>query len=208
MTASTRLRGRLRAQGMRTRASIVDAARTLLLECGSLDFTLREIALRTGISISNLQYYFPTRLVLLRAVLAPVIEACLHDLKQALDQMAPARVKLHLLMSKALHDAADAESAALMRHFLSLVAIDPATARLLEGWYATLTREITTLVCAANPALSRTRCREIAVLMIAVADGVIVRNGAGLRDRDDPHALDQAVRATVDRLLDDPDCRS
>jgi hypothetical protein len=40
--------------------------------------------------------------------------------------------------------------------------------------------------------------------MIAVADGVTVRNGAGMRDRDDPHALDQAVRATVDRLLDGP----
>lgn len=202
MTASTRLRGRLRAQGMRTRASIVDAARTLLLECGSLDFTLREIALRTGISVSNLQYYFPTRLALLRAVLAPVIEACLRDLKQVLDEATAPRIKLHRLTGRALHDARDAETAALMRHLLSLVAIDPATAQLLEAWYATLTREITALVCAVNPALAATRCRQVAVLMIAVADGVTVRNGAGMRDRDDPHALDQAIRATVDHLLD------
>jgi AcrR family transcriptional regulator len=187
---------------MRTRASIMGAARTLLLECGSLDFTLREIALRTGISVSNLQYYFPTRLALLRAVLAPVIEACQRDLKQALGEATTPRTKLHRLMSRALHDARDAESAALMRHFLSLVAIDPATARLLEGWYATLTRDITALVCAVNPALATTRCREIAVLMIAVADGVTVRNGAGMRVRDDPHALDQAIRATIDHLLD------
>jgi AcrR family transcriptional regulator len=204
MTASIKRSGRLRARGMRTRACIVDAARALLLECGSLDFTLREIALRTGISVSNLQYYFPTRLALLRAVLAPVIEACVYDLKQVLDEAAAPRIKLHLLMSRALHDAADAEHAALMRHFLSLVAIDPVSARLLEAWYAMLTRDVTALVCAANPALAKTRCREIAVLMIAVADGVTVRNGAGMRDRGDPHALDQAVRATVDRLLDGP----
>src|SRR5215510_1188816 len=52
----------LRAQGLRTRNAIVRVARKLLLEGGSLEFSLRAVAQRAGVSISNLQYYFPTRL--------------------------------------------------------------------------------------------------------------------------------------------------
>ncbi|WP_449406184.1 hypothetical protein [Massilia phosphatilytica] len=86
-----------------------------------------------------------------------------------------------------------------------LVAVDPVTAQLLEALVrGAAAASVTALVCAANPALAKTTCRDIAALMIAVADGVTVRNGAGMRERGDPHALDQAIRATVDRLLDGP----
>ena len=38
-----------------------------------MDFSLRAVALKAGISVSNLQYYFPTRPDVVRAVMAPVI---------------------------------------------------------------------------------------------------------------------------------------
>ena len=65
----------MRAQGVRTRNAIVEVARAILLEGGSLGFSLREVAARAGISISNVQYYFPTKPALLSAVVEPVNDA-------------------------------------------------------------------------------------------------------------------------------------
>jgi AcrR family transcriptional regulator len=193
--------GRLRAQGMRTRSAIVRAARALLLECGSLEFTLREIALRAGISISNLQYYFPTRLTVLRAVLEPVIDAYMRDLRRAVDTGATPRATLDALVARTLQDAKNAESAALWCHFLSLVAIDAESAQLLDEWYGELSCEIARLVGAINPAFTPQECMEIATLLIAMVDGVIVRTGTGTRRRDSPDALDDTLLAAVDSLL-------
>ncbi|WP_075795769.1 TetR/AcrR family transcriptional regulator [Massilia putida] len=202
MTASSNQRGRLRPQGVRTRNAIVKMARALLLEGGSLEFTLREIALRAGISISNLQYYFPTRLAVLRAVLEPVIEAYMRDLRRAVDEGTAPRDKLSVLMARALQDTKNVESSALWCHFVSLVAIDRDTAQLLDEWYATLSREIAVLVRAVNPAFTSAEGREIATLLIAMVDGLIVRTGTGKRQGKDPNALDAIFLATVGCLLD------
>ena len=192
---------RVRPQGVRTRAAIVREARTLLLECGSLEFTLREIAQRTGISISNLQYYFPTRLALLRAVLEPVIEAYMRDLRDAVDAGAPPRATLDALMTRALNDALDVESAALWCHFLALVAIDDASAQLMDEWHGALAHEIALLVRAIQPAYTYRQSVEIAILLIAIVDGVIVRTGTGMRRYGCPRALGAVLRATVDGFL-------
>lgn len=77
--------GGFRAQGLRTRKTIIDVAKLGLLAGGGLKSSLREVAARAGISISNLQYYFPTRLALLRAMIEPVIDAYLENLKRAFD---------------------------------------------------------------------------------------------------------------------------
>lgn len=195
-------RRRLRAQGMRTRGAIVVAARQLLLEEGSLGFTLREIAARAGISISNLQYYFPSRPAVLWAVFEPVIGAYLGDLRRAVEEGAPARETLAALAARALRDAQDAERSALWCHFLALVAIDPGSARVLDAWYETLVHELAGLVHAANPALGRDGSRASAILLIALADGVCVRNGIARNRRGCVHGLDAPFLATVADLLD------
>lgn len=194
-------RGALRAQGIRTRNAIIEAARTLLLECGSLEFTLREIAQRAGICISNLQYYFPTRLAVLRAVFASMIEACIRDLRHVVAQGAAPRDTLSLLVAKVLRNARDTETSALWCHFLSVVAIDPACAQLLDEWYGTLRNEAARLVAAANPALTRSERTAAASLLIAMVEGASTRIGVGLRNRAATWAMDECLLAAAGALL-------
>jgi AcrR family transcriptional regulator len=202
MTASIRQRGPLRAQGVRTRSAIVRTARDLLLECGGLEFTLREIAQRTGISISNLQYYFPTRAAVLRAVFEPAIEDCVRDLRHVVAAGMSPRTTLASVLGAVLRDAQSVESARLWCHFPSLVALHPEMAQLLDEWYGTLTGELATLVAAINPAFTQADCIEIATLLVAMVDGVIMRAGTGTHDRTCLHALDATFLSTVDNLLD------
>jgi AcrR family transcriptional regulator len=191
----------LRAQGLRTRKSIVRVARKLLLEVGSLEFSLRAVALRTGISISNLQYHFPTRVAVVRAVMEPIIDAYLEDLERSLDNSISPREAVDELLERVLSDAKDAEGTALWWHFASLASTDPECSRLMDGWYDALTRGIAQLIRAVNPECKVADSLHVAMLLIAMADGLALQLRAGRRKRDDARGLDARFMTTANFLI-------
>lgn len=191
----------LRAQGQRTRNAIIEVAKGLLLEGGSLEFTLREVAQRAGISISNLQYYFPTRLAVLRAVVEPVVEAYLGELRRALDVEAAPRKMIDALIDRALEDARNAERTALWWHFVALAAIDAECSQLLDDWYEEVTPGIAKFIRAVDPDCKPADSLHRATLLIAMADGLSFQLGAGRRKRSYTRGLDAKFRSAVDCIL-------
>jgi AcrR family transcriptional regulator len=191
----------LRAQGLRTRNAIIEVAKALLLEGGSLEFTLREVAQRAGISISNLQYYFPTRLAVLRAVVEPVVEAYLGELRRALDAEGSPRAMIDALIDRALEDAKNAERTALWWHFVSLAAIDAECSQLLDDWYEEVTPGIAKFIRAVDPDCKPADSLHRATLLIAMADGLSFQLGAGRRKRSYTRGLDAKFRAAADCIL-------
>ncbi len=167
----------LRAQGLRTRNAIIRVARELLLEGGPLTFSQRAVAAGAGISVSNLQYYFPTRLAVLRAVIEPVIDAYLGELKCLIDSDASPDDVVERVLARSLRDAKDAQYVALFRHFVSFASIDPECLKLFDDWYVTLTREIAKLLRAVNPAFDADDSLHVATLVIAMADGLTLQTG-------------------------------
>ncbi|QBQ98819.1 TetR/AcrR family transcriptional regulator [Paraburkholderia pallida] len=167
----------LRAQGVRTRNAIVRVARKLLLESGPIDFSLRAVALKAGISVSNLQYYFPTRPAVLRAVMAPVIDTYLDALKQALQSNASPRATIEAILDQSLRDAKDSKNIPLWWHFFSFASSDPECAQMRDEWYDTLTSELTKLIHAANPERGTAESAHIAVLLISMVDGMTLHLG-------------------------------
>lgn len=191
----------LRAQGLRTRNAIVRVARKLLLEGGSLEFSLRGVAIGAGISISNLQYYFPTRVAVVRAVIQPIIDGYLDNLQRALGSSAGPREALDELLQRAVDDAKDAKGTALWWHFVSLASTDPDCSRLLDEWYDTLTRGIAQLVRAVNPDCKPAESLHVASLVIAMADGLALQFGAGRRKGAQTRELDARFLAAVNQLI-------
>ena len=191
----------LRAQGVRTRNSIVRVARKLLLEGGSLEFSLRAVALRAGISISNLQYYFPTRLEVVRAVIEPIVDAYMQDLTSALDNKVPPGVALREILHRALRDARETKDSALWWHFVSLASTDPECSRLLDEWYDALTRGVAQLIRAVNPQCKPADSMQIASLLIAMGDGLALQLGAGRNKRENTRGLDAKFLALANELI-------
>lgn len=185
----------LRAQGLRTRNAIVRVARKLLLEGGPLEFSLRAVALRAGISVSNLQYYFPTRPAVLRAVMEPEINTYIDALKRALDNSVSPLEAHQAILRRAVSDAKDAKLMALWRHFLSFASTDPECAKLLDEWYDTLTTELAQVIRAINPKYGVDESLHVAALLIAMADGLALQLGAKRRNK---HAYLQGLE---DRYL-------
>ncbi|MBX3622962.1 MAG: TetR/AcrR family transcriptional regulator [Rhizobacter sp.] len=191
----------LRAQGLRTRNAIVRVARKLLLEEGSLEFSLRAVAQRAGVSISNLQYYFPNRLAVVRAVMAPIMDAYLGDLQRSLESSASPREAIDALLGKVLSDARDSQNVALWWHFVSMVSTDDECARLLDEWYDTLTSGIAQLIRAVNPKCKPAESLQAASLMIAMADGLALQLGTPRYKRAEPRGLETKFRAAVSDII-------
>ena len=191
----------LRAQGQRTRNAIVKVAKKLLLEEGSLEFSLRAVAARAGVSISNLQYYFPTRLAVVRAIMAPIIDNYLDDLQRALASSDSPRAAIDALLQRALFDARDSKNVALWWHFVSLASTDEECARLLDEWYEAITHGIAQLARAVNPKLKPAESLHVATLLIAMADGLALQLGTTPRKREDTRGLDARFLAAVNSLI-------
>src|SRR5215469_17956332 len=163
---------RLRAQGQRTRESIVHEAKKLLLESGNLEFTLRTVARRTHIAISNLQYYFPTRASLLRAIMEPVAARYQAELDRPIGDAKGARDIYFALVDQNLADVRDPEVSAIWFHFASLAVTDPESARLLDESYESLMRGCARLLRVINPSLSPKDSRLLARIVAAMVDGL------------------------------------
>ncbi|MGF6374337.1 AcrR family transcriptional regulator [Paraburkholderia sp. RAU6.4a] len=173
----------LRAQGIRTRNAIIRVARKLLLENGPMDFSLRAVALKAGISVSNLQYYFPTRPDVVRAVMAPVIDTYLDVLKQALQNNASPRAAIDAILDQSLRDAKDSKNIPLWWHFFSFASTDPECAQMRDEWYDTLTSEFAQLIRAVNPERGAAESAHIAMLLISMVDGMTLHLGTARSKR-------------------------
>jgi AcrR family transcriptional regulator len=179
LQASSASGRRLRAQGQRTRELIIQEAKKVLLEGGSLQFALRTVARRARISISNLQYYFPTRESLLRAIVEPIVSRYHKKSVGGFADEAAAKATLIALIDATLADVRDPEVSAIWLHFASLSMTDPESARVLDAAHIAFARDIGRLIRTINPALSHGESRDLARILIAMVDGFVFQIGAG-----------------------------
>jgi AcrR family transcriptional regulator len=193
---------KLRAQGHRTRELIVQEAKKLLLEGGSLEFTLRTVARRAHISISNLQYYFPTRAALMRAIMESVVGQYRVEFETPPADAKTARQAVSRLVDQTLADVRSPENSAIWLHFASLAVSDPESARLLDESYTELTRGTGRLLRIINPALDTKESQLLARLISALVDGLVFQIGAGHRPKSLGPSVDARVHEIVDFLID------
>ena len=180
----------VRAKGQQRLRDILDAARAILVEDGYSQFSLRNIAQRAGIHLSNLQYYFPGKDELIHALMEKVAadyKACYEEIFSALpDDPAlrfDAAIDYHL---------ADIRSADTRRFFIQLWALleasDVHTGILLDRLYAYHIDELSIMIRRLNGDLSEGRIRQNAALIAAMLEGMMLM----IRDADTALGLGEA----------------
>ncbi|TQV79175.1 TetR/AcrR family transcriptional regulator [Denitrobaculum tricleocarpae] len=157
-------------KGEARRDAIEVEGRRMLLEEGYARVSLRAIAMRLGISVGNLQYYFPTKDDLVEAVIAAEIEASLSILDGITwDPGRPgecihgaARALLH-------HHAGDSGRFYAIAEFLALN--DPRYARLKARGYAHVFGYVEGLVHLMASHLEADLRARLAHILVALIDG-------------------------------------
>lgn len=166
-------------KGRQRAAEILAAARALLVEEGYAALTTRKVAQRVGIRLSNVQYYYPTKAELVRALFEQVVAAGTGALRQrmAAERLTPRQAML-LSLDNFLRSHHDLAEQRFLRELWALAAHDGEVAKVMDDFYLRWVEMTTRSLLLVNPRLGRRRAEKRALLIISLVDGLSLFHGA------------------------------
>jgi AcrR family transcriptional regulator len=196
-------KGRARA------AQILEAAREVLVEAGYTQFSLRNIAAAAGIHLSNLQYYFPTRAAVIKALLDYVVQDYNAHYEERFRNLPPdPEARFTATIAYLVEDIGNPET---RRFFIQLWALlessDPSgVGKLLNKLYAPHIENLAQHVSALNPGLSRASRQQRAAMIAAMIDGMMLMLGdADLHTRPGQPRIAAIMRQEILRIATAPE---
>ncbi|NVJ21864.1 MULTISPECIES: TetR/AcrR family transcriptional regulator [Myxococcus] len=193
------------AKGHERVERILDAAMDVLVEDGYAGLSLRGVAQRAGLSLGNLQYYFPTKQDVVRALLARYLETAIRRVRERMDGggQEPAKRLRHAL-DALLEDQESPRHFQLFAELWALAARDAMVAEALGVFYAGYREGVVALLRELSPDLTPARRERRAALLVAFFEGLsLFRGGGSLRASSVP-GLEQELRALWDELAGRP----
>jgi AcrR family transcriptional regulator len=191
-------------KGRRRVEAILDAAGGVLAEEGHDGFSVRAVAARAGVRPGHLQYYFPAKADLVRALLERHLERAAQALHTHLGGAAETpRARLDSALDALLASQESASRCRLFHEIWALAGHDAGIAAALRAFYAGYWRTTVTLLVELNPALGRAAAERRAALIVAALEGLTL-----FRSRRDPArlpllGLERELKAFALRLATD-----
>jgi AcrR family transcriptional regulator len=188
----------VQSRGQQRADEILRAARAVLVEEGYAAMTTRKIAQRAGIRQSNVQYYFPTKGDLVRAL----FEAAVAEDSQSLGERAAARKtsparRMMGSVDQFMQSHQSLEKQRFLRELWALSAHDPEVAQVMSAFYRRWIDLTAKALLAINPELGQRRAERRALIVIAMVDGLSLFHGAAGVDHPALAGIEREVREVV-----------
>jgi AcrR family transcriptional regulator len=185
-------------------AEVLRAARDVLVEEGYAALTTRKIAQRLGMRQSNVQYYFPSKTELVRALFEQAVADDPPSGAAAPDPSSPLE-RMLASVDQFLAKHQDIKEQAFLRELWALSAHDPEVAAVMSRFYQRWIEIVARNVLATTPALGRQRAEQRALLGISLVDGLSRFHGAAGVDHRATDGIARELRAAVRALVTQTD---
>lgn len=179
MVKGARLRGQvegpvLTGRGEARRLKILEAATALLLEEGHGGFSVRGVAVRAGIGLSHVQYYFPSPASIIGALLDRFIEQYASDvLARFREGSGPPRVRLEAALQFLLDDEAyRSQCSVFMAEVTAIAQRDARIAAAVTRYYDVYRAALESMAQELNPGLDARQRRLRVMQCIALIEGM------------------------------------
>lgn len=153
---------------------ILAAARALFIHGGYAEVTMRQVSERVGISLSNVQHYFPTREALLQGLLNEVMTSYDPAYAGITAGISGAKERLEAVIRYLITDARNPETEKLFVEIWSIATRDEMARRMVDQMYSHHRRNIENLIAAANPTLSKRRISLRAAVIAMQIEGLML----------------------------------
>jgi AcrR family transcriptional regulator len=182
--------------GNRTAQRVIDAARELLTDEGCGGFSMRNVAARASMRLSNVQYYFPTRDDLIRALFSDADRRYRRAFAEVLERAPNDRVgRFEAVIDFNLHDIAQASTRGYFLQFWALlISLDPKTGSLLNDLYAFDIQILSERIAELAPQIASSEARRRATLLAALIEGLMVVRGAHSQAAQEMRRLTSAAK--------------
>lgn len=183
---------------------ILETAKALFIQGGYAEMTMRQVAERVGMSLSNLQHYFPSREALLQALLEDVRKSYDPGYAQVTAGLSDPRDRLMAVVRYLIADAKKADTERLFVEIWSLAARDDMVRGLFDQMYSYHRHTIEKLIAAVNPALSPGTVSLRAALVAMQIEGLMLL----ISDAKPKHAeltgIEEECISAICRLVEAP----
>ncbi len=170
----------VRQRGKDRAASILSAAKKILVEEGLASLSTRRVADELGISVGNLAYYFPSKDSLLQAIVEHVIEG--YDQALARESASfpddPVR-RFSAFMQYMIEDARKPEVRRFFYQFWGLSTHHEQVAVARRAMYEHFARQTADLLQSIHPQKGAAELETIAYSILAFTEGLHVVFGSG-----------------------------
>ncbi|MGE0485416.1 MAG: TetR/AcrR family transcriptional regulator [Gammaproteobacteria bacterium] len=180
---------------------ILETAVEVFLDQGYANFTVRAVADAAGISIGNLNYYFPRKSELLRAMVEHVIGGYLAEFERR-RQGYPGdpRAQLERVLDFWLGDLGTPRTTRFFPELWALANHDAEAARLMDGMYERARQVLVDLLREIQPQATAAAIDEVSVVMVATLEGLTLFAGHGKAWSGARAALERRCKAALAAL--------
>ena len=157
---------------------------------------MRQVASRTGLSLSNVQYHYKSRERLLVGITEHHLALCHDAMEAAVGD--PANVTIRGVIEASLLDARVAEVTPPFRELFALALGEPRVHELLMAHYRAAHTQLTQLLSLHAPHRSPSEVAEAAsVLMAAIEGAYLIREATGVSAEAMVHRLEATTYAML-----------
>jgi AcrR family transcriptional regulator len=182
--------------GSPTAQRVIDAARDLLTDEGCSGFSMRNVAARASMRLSNVQYYFPTRDDLIRELFSDADRRYRRAFAEVLERASNDHVaRFEAVIDFNLHDISQASTRGYFLQFWALLnTLDPKTGSLLNDLYAFDIQILSERIAELAPQIAPAEVRRRATLLAALIEGLMVVRGAHSQAAPEMRRLSSAAK--------------
>ncbi|WP_340678894.1 TetR/AcrR family transcriptional regulator [Paraglaciecola sp.] len=193
----------LQRKGRERIEKILDAATELLIQEGHSQFTMRKLAERLNIRLSNLQYYFTSREKLLQKLLQRFLETSIQEITSlSTKQSRSPRKKLLDAVDYLLQDQEKESSCKIFWELWVLSARDNKVGQIMEEFYQSYSKSFGEMLQELNPEMPPRKVTRIAVLVISMIEGLSLMRGFGKQRHAHIQGIEKELRDAILRLIE------
>ena len=167
-------------KGQNTSQVFLLAAEELLIEQGYHNLSMRKVAAAAGLTLGNLQYYFPTKDELIKALLDNCIQRYLDMFEQIRANAGDdPENQFKFLIREILHDLNTKNTTVFFPEVWSLANHDENATRSLDAMYERYRLILIEVITLINPALTSHQLKRVALFISASMEGHTIFIGHG-----------------------------
>ena len=159
-------------KGQHTSLAILFAAEKLLIHEGYHNFSLRKVAATANLTLGNLQYYYPSKDALIKAMLDNCIQRYLDmfdDIRAA--AAADPEEQFKAIIKEILRDLNSKTTTVFFPELWSLANHDDHATEFMDAMYEKYRLVLIEIMSQINPALSANQLRRLAIFISSSIEG-------------------------------------
>ncbi len=171
-----------REKGRRKAEHILDQATQVLTRHGYSNFSLRRVARAAGVTLGNLQYYYPTKSDLVEGMLRYVIAGYVEEFNRLTAEVeGRPQEQLAAVLRHVIRDLKNPRTTVLFPELWSMANQEPAVQQYVEDMYETYRRIVADLIPRINPQLTPRQVRLLTIFITSSLEGHTPFTGHGKR---------------------------